>query len=76
MSYKLALHVLATFTEQVVPIHKHVTFFWTISISGKTNSHNGTNGKGSGEQRSLSGAQLCSTTWPFGQRNLIFANSL
>jgi len=33
MSYKLALHVLATFTEQVVPIHKHVTLFWTISIS-------------------------------------------
>jgi len=27
------------------------------------NSHNDTNGKGSGEQRSLSGAQLRSTTW-------------
>jgi len=34
MSYKLALHVLATFTEQVVPIHKHITFSWNISISG------------------------------------------
>ena len=34
MSYKLALHVLATFTGQVVPIHKHITFFLTISISG------------------------------------------
>jgi len=29
MSYKLALHVLAMFTEQVAPIHKHITFFWT-----------------------------------------------
>ena len=27
MSYKLALHVLVTFTEQVVPIHKRITFF-------------------------------------------------
>jgi len=25
MSYKSALHVLATFTEQVVPIHKYIT---------------------------------------------------
>jgi len=25
------IHVLATFTEQVVPIHKHITFFCTIS---------------------------------------------
>jgi len=24
MSYKLALHVLVTFTEQVVPIHNHI----------------------------------------------------
>jgi len=27
MSYKSALHVLATFTKPVVPIHKHITFF-------------------------------------------------
>ena len=26
-SYKLALHVLVTLTEQVVPIHKHITLF-------------------------------------------------
>jgi len=34
MSYKLALHVLVTFTEQVVPIHKHITLFSIPSISG------------------------------------------
>ena len=28
MSYKSALRVLATFTELVVPIHKHITLFW------------------------------------------------
>ena len=38
MSYKLALHVLATFTEQVVPFHKHIT-------SLKQNSRNETNAK-------------------------------
>jgi len=27
MSYKLAPHVLVTFTEQVVPIYKHITLF-------------------------------------------------
>jgi len=27
MLYKLALHVLVTFTEQVVPIHNHITLF-------------------------------------------------
>jgi len=27
MSYKLSLHVLVTFTEEVVPIHKHITLF-------------------------------------------------
>jgi len=27
MSYKSALHVLTTFTEQVVPIHKHISEF-------------------------------------------------
>jgi len=25
MSYKAALHVLTTFTEQLVPSHKHIT---------------------------------------------------
>jgi len=34
MSYKSALHVLTTFTEQVVPIHKHITLFWLPSVSG------------------------------------------
>jgi len=34
MPYKLALHVLVTFTEQVVPIHKHITSCWIPSISG------------------------------------------
>jgi len=33
MSYKLALHVLVTFTEQVLPIHEHITLFWIPSIS-------------------------------------------
>jgi len=27
MSYKLALQVLVTFSEQVVPIQKHITLF-------------------------------------------------
>jgi len=27
MSYKLELHVLVTFIEQVVQIHKHITLF-------------------------------------------------
>jgi len=34
MLYKLAPHVLVTFTEQVVPIQKHLTLFWIPSISG------------------------------------------
>jgi len=34
MSHKLALHVLVKFTEQVVPIHYHITLFWIPSISG------------------------------------------
>jgi len=34
MSYKAVLHVLSTFTEQVGPIHKHITLFWILSISG------------------------------------------
>jgi len=34
MSHTLALHVLVTFTEQVVPIHKHITLFSIPSISG------------------------------------------
>jgi len=29
MSYKLALHVLVTFTEQVVPIHKHIGLLYS-----------------------------------------------
>jgi len=27
MSYKVALHVLVTFTEQVVPVQKHIALF-------------------------------------------------
>jgi len=34
MLYKLALHVLVTFTEQVVSIHKHITLFLIPLISG------------------------------------------
>jgi len=34
MSYKLALYVLVAFSEQVVPIHKHITLFSIPSISG------------------------------------------
>jgi len=37
MSYKLALHVLVTFTEKGVPIHKHITLFSIPSISGTKN---------------------------------------
>jgi len=33
MSYKLALHVLVTFTEEVAR-HKHITSFWIPSIAG------------------------------------------
>jgi len=29
MSYKLALHVLVTFTVQVVPIHKHIAVLYS-----------------------------------------------
>ena len=35
--YKSALHVLTTFTEQVVLIHKPITLFWIPSISGTRN---------------------------------------
>ena len=49
LSYQLALHVLVTFTEQVVPpVLKHITLFWIPSIMNK-NSHNENNEKGSGE---------------------------
>jgi len=49
MSYKLALLVLVTFTEQVVSIQKHITLLWIpIDIRNK-NSHNETNEKSSGE---------------------------
>jgi len=34
MSYKAALHVLTTFTEQLVPSHKHITLLWIPSVSG------------------------------------------
>jgi len=34
MSYKSEVHVLAEFTEKVVPIHKHITLFRIPSISG------------------------------------------
>jgi len=29
MSYKLALHVLVIFTEQVIPIHEHMTVLYS-----------------------------------------------
>jgi len=48
MSYKLALHLHATFTEQVFPIYKYITIFLISSIRNK-NSHNETNVKGSVE---------------------------
>jgi len=36
MSQNLALHVLVSFTEQVVPIYKHITVHWyTKSGSAK-----------------------------------------
>jgi len=38
MSYKLAPSVLVEFTEQVVPIHKHITLFSIPSISGTKQS--------------------------------------
>jgi len=34
MSYKLTLHVFVTFTEKVIPIHKHITSIAIPSISG------------------------------------------
>ena len=50
MSYKLALHVLVTFTEQVVPIHKHICDFILNSFDNRNkNSHNETNEKDSNE---------------------------
>jgi len=47
MSNKSAPHVLVTFTEQVVPNHKHITLFWISSISG-TKQPQWTNWKASG----------------------------
>jgi len=29
MSHKLALHVIVSFTEHVVPIHKHITVLYS-----------------------------------------------
>jgi len=49
MPYKLALHALVRFTEQVVPIHKHITLFWNFLDIRNKNSHNETNEKGSGD---------------------------
>ena len=34
MPYKLALHVLVTFIEQIIPLYKHNTLFWIPLISG------------------------------------------
>jgi len=48
VSYKLALDVLVTFTEHVVPIHKHITVLNSLDIRNK-NSHNETNEKASDE---------------------------
>ena len=48
MSYKLALHVVVTFTEQVAPIQKHITSSWIHFDIWNTNSHTETNEKGSG----------------------------
>ena len=48
MSYKLALHVLVTFTEQVVPKHKHSFILNSLDFRNK-NSHKETNEKRSGE---------------------------
>ena len=54
MSYKLALHAFVTFTEEVVPIQKHISYFTLNSHDIRSkNSHNETNEKGSGE-----------VTWP------------
>jgi len=50
MSYKLALHMHVTFTEQVVPIQKNLQYFILnyLDIRNK-DSHNETNEQGSGE---------------------------
>jgi len=49
VSYKSALQVLATFTEQVVPIHNHINLFCNSLDIRNKNSHNETNKKASGE---------------------------
>jgi len=44
MSYKLALHAFVTFTEEVVPIQKHISYFTLNSHDIRSkNSHNKTN---------------------------------
>jgi len=49
-SYKLAPHVLVTFTEQVLPIHKHISYFILNSLVIRNkHSHIETNEKGSRE---------------------------
>jgi len=40
MSYKLALHVLVTFTEHVFPIHDHITFIMNSLDIRNRNSQN------------------------------------
>jgi len=42
MSHKLALHVLVTFTEQVVPIWKHIFFVLNSLDMRNKNSHSET----------------------------------
>jgi len=48
MSCKLALHVLVTFTEQVLPIYKNCFILNSFDVRNK-NSYNKTNEKASGE---------------------------
>jgi len=40
MSYKLELHVLVTFTEQVVPIHKHISYSILNSLDIRNKNNN------------------------------------
>jgi len=49
ISYKLALHVLVTFTEQVFPILKHITFILNYLGIRNKNSKNESSEKSSGE---------------------------
>jgi len=40
MSYKLALHVLVTFTEQVVPIRKYISYIILNSVDIRNKNRN------------------------------------